>query len=79
MAVVMLLLSGFAVGEAISEGSTSFAQVMEVGASYFWGHSVSFFLVMAGYAAFALHFLLMALRIGQPAGEPTLLRGGSEH
>ena len=79
MAVGMLLLSGLAAGEAISEGASSFEQVMEVGSSYFWGNSISFLLVLAGHAAFGLHFLLMALKIGQPAGEPTLLRAGSEH
>ena len=79
MAAGMLLLSGAASGDAILEGGSSFTQVMEIGSSYYWGHSVSFILVLAGYAAFALHFLLMALRIGQPAGEPTLLRGGNAH
>jgi cytochrome c oxidase cbb3-type subunit 1 len=79
MAVGMLLLSGIAAGEAISEGASSFQQVMEVGSSYFWGHSISFVFVLAAHAAFGLHFLLMALKIGQPAGEPTLLRAGSEH
>jgi cytochrome c oxidase cbb3-type subunit 1 len=79
MAVGMLLLSGLAAGEAISEGASSFQQVMEVGSSYFWGNSISYVFVMAAHAAFGLHFLLMALKIGQPAGEPTLLRAGSEH
>ena len=79
MAAVMLILNGVASGGAILDGSSSFSQVMEVGASYYWGHSVSFVLVFAGHVVFALHFLLMALKIGQPAGEPTLLRGGSGH
>jgi cytochrome c oxidase cbb3-type subunit 1 len=26
-----------------------------------------------GHTAFGLHFILMLLRIGQPAGQPTLL------
>jgi len=29
-------------------------------------------LVTIGHTAFGLHFLLMLLRIGQPAGTPTL-------
>jgi cytochrome c oxidase cbb3-type subunit 1 len=78
MGAAMLVLSGLASGSALSEGDSSFSQVIELGNSYYWGHTLSYALLLAGYFAFALHFLLMAVRIGQPAGEPTLLNS-DEH
>jgi len=79
MGAAMLLLSGLASGSALADGESTFSQVIELGSSYFWGHTLSFVLLLGGYSIFALHFLLMAVRIGQPAGEPTLLQSHNEH
>ena len=69
----MLILSGFAAGSALNDAESNFSQVLELAESYYWGHTLSSVLMVLGYAIFILHFLLMAVRIGQPAGEPTLL------
>ena len=79
MGSLMLVFSGLASGAALDAASTTFRQVLEVGSSYYWGRVISFILVGLGYAAFTLHFLLMALRVGQPGGEPTLFRDAHEH
>jgi cytochrome c oxidase cbb3-type subunit 1 len=79
MGSLMLVFSGLASGAALDAANTTFRQVLEVGSSYYWGRVISFILVGLGYAAFALHFLLMALRVGQPGGEPTLFRDAHEH
>ncbi len=73
MGAGMLILSGLAAGSALSDSDSTFSQVLDLGSSYYWGHTLSFALLLLGYGSFALHFLLMAVRIGQPAGEPTLL------
>jgi cytochrome c oxidase cbb3-type subunit 1 len=79
MGSLMLVFSGLASGAVLDAASTTFRQVLEVGSSYYWGRVISFILVGLGYAAFTLHFLLMALRVGQPGGEPTLFRDAHEH
>ena len=70
---VMLILSGFAAGSVLGDAESNFSQVLELANSYYWGNTISLVLLLSGYAVFVLHFLLMAVRIGQPAGEPTLL------
>jgi len=74
-----LIVSGLAAGSALGDPESSFSQVLELASSYYWGRTLSYILLFAGYLAFALHFLLMAVRIGQPAGEATLLRTQNEH
>jgi cytochrome c oxidase cbb3-type subunit 1 len=70
----MLVLSGLASGSVLAESDSSFSQAIETGSSYYWGHTISYGILWIAYSFFALHFLLVALRIGQPAGEPTLFR-----
>lgn len=70
----MLILSGLAAGSILNEGDSTFSQVIETGSAYYWGNTISYGILWVAYSAFALHFLLVALRIGQPAGEPTLFR-----
>jgi cytochrome c oxidase cbb3-type subunit I len=79
MGAAMLILSGVASGSALVDGDSTFSQVIELGSSYFWGHTLSFVLLLGGYFLFTMHFLLMAARIGQPAGEATLLQSHNEH
>jgi cytochrome c oxidase cbb3-type subunit 1 len=70
----MLILSGLASGSVLAESDSTFSQAIETGSSYYWGHTISYGILWIAYSFFALHFLLVALRIGQPAGEPTLFR-----
>lgn len=70
----MLVLSGLASGSILNEADSTFSQVIETGSAYYWGNTISYGILWVAYSAFALHFLLVALRIGQPAGEPTLFR-----
>lgn len=79
MAGGMLLLSGLAAGGTMSDVESTFTQVLETGSSYYWGHTIAQVLLVLSTAVFALHFFLVALRIGQPAGEPTLFRAHHEH
>lgn len=70
----MMVLSGLASGSILNEADSTFSQVIETGSAYYWGNTISYGILSVAYLAFALHFLLVALRIGQPAGEPTLFR-----
>jgi cytochrome c oxidase cbb3-type subunit I len=72
MAILMLLFSGLTVGLTFIDPTTTWAQVIEIGRIYAWGRTVATLFITVGHLAFALHFLLMLLRIGQPGGEPTL-------
>jgi cytochrome c oxidase cbb3-type subunit 1 len=74
MGSAMMLLSGLASGSILNEADSTFSQVIETGSAYYWGNTISYGILWVAYSAFALHFLLVALRIGQPAGEPTLFR-----
>jgi cytochrome c oxidase cbb3-type subunit I len=74
MGGAMMLLSGLAAGSILNEADSTFSQVIETGSAYYWGNTISYGILWVAYSAFALHFLLVALRIGQPAGEPTLFR-----
>ena len=72
MLVVVLMLGGLATGFALADPEASFGQVMQVGSLYLPGAVIAWLMIAAGHLVFGLHFLLMLLRIGQPAGEPTL-------
>jgi cytochrome c oxidase cbb3-type subunit 1 len=79
MGSVSLLLSGTASGAGLDSPDLNFRQVLELGAAYYWARVLSYLLLVGGFSAFALNFLLISLRIGQPAGEPTLFRVSEEH
>jgi cytochrome c oxidase cbb3-type subunit 1 len=68
----LLIFAGVAQGSVLSEPGSTFAQVIQLTGGYFPGISFVWFLVAIGHGIFALHFLLMLLRIGQPGGAPTL-------
>jgi cytochrome c oxidase cbb3-type subunit 1 len=68
----LLICAGIAQGSVLSEPDSTFAQVIQLTGGYFPGQSFIWFLVAVGHGIFALHFLLMLLRIGQPGGTPTL-------
>ena len=70
--VCLMMFAGIAQGSALHEPDSTFAQVISLTAAYFPGTSFVWFLVALGHGFFALHFLLMLLKIGQPGGEATL-------
>jgi cytochrome c oxidase cbb3-type subunit 1 len=79
MGCVMLLLSGVFSGIDLADANSLFSQVLQSSAFFYWGRTMSFGLLFVGYASFIVHFLLMVLRIGQPEGEATLMRGAQGH
>jgi cytochrome c oxidase cbb3-type subunit 1 len=79
MFIFMLLLTGISMGGALRNPEGLFTQVIGSGLEFISGRMIAFFLVTIGHGLFALHFLLMLLRIGQPGGEPTLFPTHDEH
>ena len=72
MLIAMLAIGGIAFGSALSDPEAIFSQVIQDGAVYYIAGSIAWGMIAIGHLVFALHFLLMLLRIGQPGGEPTL-------
>ncbi len=72
MLICMLLFGGIATGLSFNDPEASFRQVMEIGTVYLPGCTIAWVLIGLGHLIFALHFLLMLLRIGQPGGAATL-------
>jgi cytochrome c oxidase cbb3-type subunit 1 len=70
--IAMMLFAGIAQGLSFVDPEATFAQIMQIGQVYFPGRTLAVLIVSAAHLIFALHFLLMLLRIGQPGGEPTL-------
>ena len=68
----LLLFSGLDQGSSLNDPESTYAQTIQLTRAYFPGQSFIWFLIAIGHGFFALHFLLMLLRIGQPGGEPTL-------
>ena len=79
LAGFMHLLSGLTAGAVLMDSDSLFSQAVETGATFYWGHTLGNVICILGYGAFAFHFLLFALRIGQPPGEPTLFRVDKSH
>jgi cytochrome c oxidase cbb3-type subunit 1 len=71
-AIAMMLFAGIAQGLSFVDPEATFSQIIQIGQVYYPGRTLGFILVSAAHLIFALHFLLMLLRIGQPGGEPTL-------
>jgi cytochrome c oxidase cbb3-type subunit 1 len=72
MMICMLLFSGIATGLSFVDPEASFGQALQISQVYQIGRSVAWGMLAIGQTVFALHFLLMLMRIGQPGGEPTL-------
>ena len=79
MGAVMLLIGGIFAGVDSADAGSLFPQIMQSNAFFYWGRTISFILLLGGYLSFVLHFFLMALRIGQPEGEATLMGGARAH
>jgi cytochrome c oxidase cbb3-type subunit 1 len=72
MMVALLLMGGVSSGLSFVDPGATFAQIIQIGQVYLPGRSIAWVLFSIGNLVFALHFALMLLRIGQPAGQPTL-------
>lgn len=72
MLVTLLLFGGLASGFTLADPKSTFAQVIQMGQIYFPGITLAWIMVAIGHLIFALHFVLMLLRIGQPGGQATL-------
>jgi len=70
--VAVMLIGGVATGFTLADPDHTFAQAMEINSLFLIGRIVGWIFISVGQLIFALHFLLMLLRIGQPGGEPTL-------
>ncbi len=77
--ISMLAFSGIAAGLSMVDPEATFTQVIQIGQVYLAGHSLAFGIVALAHVIFALHFLLMLLRIGQPGGAPTLFAAQGDH
>ena len=64
--IAMLLFGGIASGLSFVDPEASFGQIMDIGSVYLPGRTLAWALISAGHIIFALHFVLMLLRIGQP-------------
>jgi cytochrome c oxidase cbb3-type subunit 1 len=73
MAVAVMLFAGIAAGARALDETSLFSQILYNSKAYFSGRMLALVLVTIGHTAFGFHFLLMLLRIGQPAGAPTLI------
>jgi len=70
--VVVMLFAGIASGMRATDPDSLFSQILVNSSAYLPGRTLALILVTLGHTAFGLHFLLMLLRIGQPAGQATL-------
>jgi cytochrome c oxidase cbb3-type subunit 1 len=72
MAILLLLFGGIATGLTLADPEALFSQVVQIGYYSHLGRTIGLILLSLGHLIFALHFLLMLLRIGQPGGQATL-------
>ncbi len=79
MVIIMFLLTGISAGGRMADPESLFSQVIGSSLEYLAGRILATFLMTLGHAIFAMHFLLMLLRIGQPGGSATLFETHDEH
>ena len=72
MVILVLLFGGIYHGATMGDPGTLFSQVIESYYAFHVGRSLGLIFLSLGQVVFALHFLLMLLRIGQPGGQATL-------
>ena len=73
MVIAFLFLGGIAYGLSLADPEAlRFSQVLEVGQYVHISRTIGLVLMSLGQLIFALHFLLMLLRIGQPGGQATM-------
>jgi cytochrome c oxidase cbb3-type subunit 1 len=72
MAAAVLIFAGIASGTRSVDPDAQTSQIIYNTFAYLPGRVLALIMVTLGHTAFGLHFLLMLLRIGQPAGQATL-------
>ena len=77
--ILMLLLTGISMGGALRDPDGLFSQVISSSLEFLAGQLIGMVMLTLGHVIFALHFLLMLMRIGQPGGEATLFATHDEH
>ncbi len=72
MVILVLLFGGIYHGATMGDPEALFSQVIESYFPFHVGRTLGLAFLSLGQLIFALHFLLMLLRIGQPGGQATL-------
>jgi len=78
MVGALLIFAGLAQGFSFIDPNSTITQILGIAEVYFPGRTIALLLISLAHVIFALHFLLMLLRIGQPGGEPTLFSSHDE-
>ncbi len=68
----MLLLGGIKEGLTWDDPSRDITAVLQETLPYLRARSIAWLLLILGHFIFAVHFLIMLLRMGRPGGEATL-------
>jgi len=71
--LLMLTVGGLWQGFKLADAQIPFEEVVESTLPWLMGRSFSGVLIAIGHLVFAYHFFLMIMRLGKPAGKPTLL------
>ena len=79
MVALMFLLTGISMGGRMADPESLFTQVIGSSVEYLAGRIMATFMMTLGHAIFAMHFLLMLLRVGQPGGTATIFESHDEH
>jgi cytochrome c oxidase cbb3-type subunit 1 len=74
----LMIFAGLAQGMTYTDPESTIQQLTTMPGFYFPGRTIATLFIAFGHLVFALHFILMLLRIGQPGGEPTLFTSGDE-
>jgi len=77
--VMLMLIGGIFQGSLWADKDVSIISAVQALEPFTIGRCIAWFLLTAGHVIFALHFLLMLLRLGRPSGTPTLLATKEEH
>ncbi|MDP9291805.1 MAG: cbb3-type cytochrome c oxidase subunit I [Verrucomicrobiota bacterium] len=70
--IAMLLLGGIKEGLTWDDPSRDITAVLQETLPYLRARSIAWLLLILGHFIFAVHFLIMLLRMGRPGGEATL-------
>ena len=79
VAFLCMFVSGIASGSTLNEALAPFSESVAMGKSYYWGVVIGVVLMVFGCLSALLNAGFLAIRIGQPAGEATLLPDSSNH
>lgn len=79
LAFACMFISGVASGSTLNEALAPFSEAVAMGKSYYWGVVIGVVLMVFGFLSALLNAGFLAIRIGQPAGEATLLPDSSNH